>query len=74
MLTRWHLSAQRPGFKSLVAQLMCSLTGGPQNYTGRAMDEAHKHLNTPGCDREERRSSALGDRVGPLHVGIFADF
>lgn len=45
MVVRWHTSAQRPGFKFLVVQIVCSLTGGPQEYTGRPMDEAHKHLN-----------------------------
>ena len=75
MVTRWHLSAQRPGFKFLVAQvgrarahaarvpraltsrraslirqLTCNLTGGPQKYTGRPMDEAHKHLNISGLE------------------------
>ena len=40
-----HLSAQRPGFKFLVAQLMCDLTGGPQKYTGLSMAASHKHLN-----------------------------
>jgi len=45
MVARWHASAQRPGFKFLVVQIVCSLTGGPQQYTGRPMDEAHKHLN-----------------------------
>merc|ERR1711938_386675 len=42
LVRRWHESAQRPGFKFLVVR---SLTGGPQTYTGRPMDEAHKHLN-----------------------------
>jgi len=41
----WHQAAQRPGFKFLVVQIVCNLTGGPQIYTGRPMDEAHKHLN-----------------------------
>jgi len=41
----WHETAQRPGFKFLVVQIVCNLTGGPQLYTGRPMDEAHKHLN-----------------------------
>ena len=45
MVTRWHFSAQRPGFKFLVAQLMCHMTGGPQRYTGRDMATSHKHLN-----------------------------
>merc|ERR1719160_2421939 len=41
----WHETAQRPGFKFLVVQIVCNLTGGPQVYTGRPMHEAHKHLN-----------------------------
>ena len=45
MVARWHQSAQRPGFKFLVVQIVCTLTGGPQEYTGRPMDVAHKHLN-----------------------------
>jgi len=41
----WHVKAQRCGFKFLVVQIVGQLTGGPQKYTGRPMDEAHKHLN-----------------------------
>ena len=41
----WHERAQRCGFKFLITQLMCYLTGGPQRYTGRSMVQAHKHLN-----------------------------
>merc|ERR1711977_167029 len=41
----WHAKAQRCGFKFLVTQLMGSLSGGPQTYTGRDMETAHKHLN-----------------------------
>jgi len=41
----WHGKAQRCGFKFLVVQIMGQLTGGPQRYTGREMEEAHKHLN-----------------------------
>merc|ERR1719408_418085 len=44
-VARWHETAQRPGFKFLVVQIVCNLTGGPQQYTGRPIDEAHKHLN-----------------------------
>ena len=44
-VTTWHAKAQRPGFKFLVVQIVCSLTGGPQQYTGRDMAHAHKHLN-----------------------------
>eukprot|EP00441_Pelagodinium_beii_P045185 CAMPEP_0197625498 /NCGR_PEP_ID=MMETSP1338-20131121/4848_1 /TAXON_ID=43686 ORGANISM="Pelagodinium beii, Strain RCC1491" /NCGR_SAMPLE_ID=MMETSP1338 /ASSEMBLY_ACC=CAM_ASM_000754 /LENGTH=882 /DNA_ID=CAMNT_0043195925 /DNA_START=65 /DNA_END=2713 /DNA_ORIENTATION=+ len=43
-VARWHESQQKSGFKFLVTQIMGYLTGGPQRYTGRPMDEAHKHL------------------------------
>merc|ERR1712218_712351 len=43
-VARWHLSAQKCGFKFLVTQIMGYLTGGPQRYTGKPMDVAHKHL------------------------------
>lgn len=41
----WHQLAQRCGFKFLVVQVIGNLTGGPQQYTGRPLDRAHKHLN-----------------------------
>eukprot|EP00746_Dinoflagellata_sp_MGD_P163229 gnl/MRDRNA2_/MRDRNA2_91157_c0_seq1.p1 gnl/MRDRNA2_/MRDRNA2_91157_c0~~gnl/MRDRNA2_/MRDRNA2_91157_c0_seq1.p1 ORF type:complete len:936 (-),score=212.41 gnl/MRDRNA2_/MRDRNA2_91157_c0_seq1:396-2975(-) len=41
----WHQLAQRCGFKFLVVQIIGNLTGGPQQYTGRPIDRAHKHLN-----------------------------
>jgi len=44
-VTTWHEKAQRCGFKFLVVQIICNLTGGPQQYTGRPMDHAHKHLS-----------------------------
>lgn len=37
--------AHKPGLKFQVAALVCSVTGGPQNYAGRSMKEAHAHLN-----------------------------
>merc|ERR1712190_147182 len=43
-VARWHDSNQKCGFKFLVTQIMGYLTGGPQRYTGRPMEEAHKHL------------------------------
>jgi len=43
-VAKWHESQQKYGFKFLVTQIMGYLTGGPQRYTGRPMDEAHKHL------------------------------
>jgi hemoglobin len=35
----------KPGLKFNVTALVCQVTGGPQQYTGRSMKEAHKHLN-----------------------------
>mmetsp|Transcript_132265 Transcript_132265/g.334140 ORF Transcript_132265/g.334140 Transcript_132265/m.334140 type:complete len:632 (+) Transcript_132265:3-1898(+) len=43
-VARWNELQQRHGFKFLVTQIMGYLTGGPQRYTGRPMEEAHKHL------------------------------
>jgi len=43
-VAKWHESQQTCGFKFLVTQIMGYLTGGPQRYTGRPMEEAHKHL------------------------------
>lgn len=34
----------RPGFKFLVTELLCWAAGGPQTYSGRAMDESRRHL------------------------------
>merc|ERR1712137_1305818 len=48
-VARWHNSNQKCGFKFLVTQIMGYLTGGPQRYTGRPMDEAHKHLEITGA-------------------------
>lgn len=33
------------GLKYQVTALVCSVTGGPCNYTGRGMKQAHAHLN-----------------------------
>merc|ERR1719353_1605060 len=43
-VAKWHESDQKFGFKFLVTQIFCYLTGGPQRYTGKPMDVAHKHL------------------------------
>ena len=32
------------GFKYLVTEMLCWAAGGPQSYSGRAMDESHRHL------------------------------
>jgi hemoglobin len=35
----------RAGLKFHVTTLVCQTSGGPCNYTGRSMEEAHAHLN-----------------------------
>jgi hemoglobin len=32
------------GFKYLVTEMICWATGGPQHYSGRSMDDSHRHL------------------------------
>jgi hemoglobin len=39
-----HHRVPPAGFKYLVTEMVCWATGGPQQYTGRAMDESHRHL------------------------------
>jgi hemoglobin len=39
-----HHRVTAAGFKYLVTELLCSAAGGPQSYSGRAMDESHRHL------------------------------
>merc|ERR1719379_317862 len=43
-VAKWHESDQKFGFKFLVTQIFSYLIGGPQRYTGKPMDVAHKHL------------------------------
>jgi hemoglobin len=40
-----HHRVPKAGFKYLVTELVCQVTGGPQRYTGKTMLESHKHLN-----------------------------
>jgi hemoglobin len=39
-----HHRVAPAGFKFLVTELLCWAAGGPQSYSGRAMDESHRHL------------------------------
>ncbi len=39
-----HHKVPPPGFKYLVTELVCQVTGGPQKYTGRSMADSHQHL------------------------------
>ena len=39
-----HHRVPPAGFKYLVTEMLCWAAGGPQSYSGRAMDESHHHL------------------------------
>jgi hemoglobin len=39
-----HHRVAPAGFKYLVTEMLCGAAGGPQSYSGRAMDESHRHL------------------------------
>ena len=39
-----HHRVTPPGFKYLVTEMLCWAAGGPQTYSGRAMEESHRHL------------------------------
>jgi hemoglobin len=39
-----HHRVSAAGFKSLVTELVCWATGGPQQYSGRSMRDSHQHL------------------------------
>jgi hemoglobin len=39
-----HHRVTPAGFKYLVTEMLCWAAGGPQRYTGRTMEESHRHL------------------------------
>jgi hemoglobin len=39
-----HHRVSAAGFKYLVTELLCSASGGPQQYSGRTMGDSHRHL------------------------------
>ena len=39
-----HHKVPPAGFKYLVTEMLCWAAGGPQRYTGRGMEESHRHL------------------------------
>jgi hemoglobin len=39
-----HHRVPPAGFKYLVTEMLCWAAGGPQSYTGREMEESHRHL------------------------------
>jgi hemoglobin len=63
----WHETAQRCGFKFLVVQIVCNLTGGPQRYTGRPMDIAHKWLGI-SMDEWEKFMELFNEVCGEFNL------
>lgn len=39
-----HHRVSPAGFKFLATELVCQATGGPQIYSGRSMEDSHRHL------------------------------
>ncbi len=39
-----HHRVSPAGFKFLVTEMVCDAAGGPQQYSGRPMGDAHRHL------------------------------
>src|SRR5215204_1670781 len=39
-----HHRVLPPGFKYLVTEMLAEAAGGPQRYTGRAMEESHREM------------------------------
>jgi hemoglobin len=39
-----HHRVLPPGFKYLVTEMLAEAAGGPQHYTGRAMEESHREM------------------------------
>ena len=39
-----HHRVTPAGFKYYVTELVCATAGGPQQYSGRSMDDSHRHL------------------------------
>lgn len=39
-----HHRVAPAGFKYLVTEMLCWAAGGPQHYTGRSMEDSHRHL------------------------------
>jgi hemoglobin len=45
-----HHRVPPAGFKYLVTEMLCWAAGGPQSYSGRAMDESHSHLRITAAE------------------------
>ena len=67
-----HHRVSAAGFKYLVTELVCWASGGPQQYSGRSMQESHQDLRTTAAEWDAflsllrqlavSRQSPLGER------------
>lgn len=53
-----------PGLKFHITALICHLTGGPENYTGRTMADSHQHLDIS----EEEWNASVADLKASLEA------
>ena len=56
-------SVPAAGIKFHLTALICSLSGGPENYTGRSMLDSHAHLNI----NNEQWDAMVADFVATLN-------
>jgi hemoglobin len=67
-----HHRVSAAGFKYLVTEMVCWASGGPQQYSGRSMQESHQDLRTTAAEWDAflsplrqlavSRQSPLGER------------
>jgi hemoglobin len=52
-LREWNESGQLAGLKFMRTLWACEVTGGPFQYTGKELDEAHEHLHITSEEFDE---------------------
>jgi hemoglobin len=52
-LKQWNKTGQLPGLKFMRTLWICHATGGPFDYTGKDMREAHKDLHLTSAEFDE---------------------
>ena len=66
-LRAWNESGQLPGLKFMRTLWVCAVAGGPFQYTGRPLGEAHEHLHITSEEFDE-----VGAEIGCAldHFGV----
>ena len=59
-LREWNESGQLPGLKFMRTLWLCKAAGGPFDYTGKEMGEAHKDLRITSDEFEEVGAEIAG--------------